>query len=67
MLLYKQCSLYKLLNSLSVPKCKKKKIHVFVKHYAPHENKVRNKPFLAQRSKSRVQGQWFLCHLKGYH
>ena len=38
---------------------------VFVKHYAPGGNSLK-KLFLAWRSKSRSQGHWPWCHLKGY-
>ena len=39
---------------------------VFIKHYAPVGNKVQ-KAILTSRSKSRSQGHWPWCHLKGLH
>ena len=46
----------------------KEKSRVFVKHYSmPPAATKSKKLFLAARSKSRSQGHWPWCHLKGHH
>ena len=38
-----------------------------MKHYAPRRQESLEKLFKAQMSKSRSQGHWPWCHLKGHH
>ena len=46
------------------------KIHVSAENYASGDNKVRKRLFFGtnyKSSKSRTQGNWLWCHLKGHH